>query len=206
MLTTNDLQDLSETETIEEVEEVELELEVEEVKQEEIKKEECIELKNIKYKTMLANGTVIQEIKSSNSLSNLEKFLEDNKTKNQSEPWSKLDKTVKTKKLLVFAENYSKVKNYDSEEEKLLIAFLKDSLDRKRFQRIKDVDYDKTSGEIKDIPALHFNKATRHFTLKNMDKRLSTLKSLPPKKVRGTIKNTKETPKIEINESCENEE
>jgi hypothetical protein len=155
--------------------------------------EECIELKNIKYKTMLLSGNVIQEIKSSNDLSNLEKFLENNKTKNQSEPWSKLDKTVKTKKILTFAENYSKEKNYEHEELNLLIAFLKDCLDRKKLQRVKDVDYDKDSGEIKDIPALHFNKATKHFTLKNIDKRISTLKSLPPKKVRGTIKNKEPT-------------
>jgi hypothetical protein len=165
--------------------------------------EECIELKNIKYKTMLINGTVIQEIKSSNNLSNLEKFLEDNKTKNQSEPWSKLDKTIKTKKLIAFAENYSKEKNYDSEDANLLVAFLKDSLDRKRLQRIKDVDYDKITGEIKDIPALHFNKATKHFTLKNMDKRLSTLKSLPPKKVRGTAKNIKDTSKSDTSSDSE---
>jgi hypothetical protein len=154
--------------------------------------EECIELKNIKYKTMLLSGNVIHEIKSSNDLTNLDKFLEDNKTKNQNEPWSKLDKTVKTRKLITFAENYSKEKNFDSNESNLLIEFLKDSLDRKRLQRIKDVDYDKIVGEIKDIPALHFNKSTKHFTLKNIDKRISTLKSLPPKKVRGTAKNVKE--------------
>ncbi len=154
--------------------------------------EECIELKNIKYKTMLLSGNVIHEIKSSNDLSNLDKFLEDNKTKNQSEPWSKLDKTIKTKKLIIFAENYSKDKNYETDETNMLISFLKDCLDRKRLQRVKDVDYDKTSGEIKDIPALHFNKATKHFTLKNIDKRISTLKSLSQKKVRGTIKNVKD--------------
>jgi hypothetical protein len=68
---------------------------------------------------------------------------------------------------------------------------LRDSLDRKRFQRVKDVDYDKSTGKIKDIPALFFNKSTNHFTLKNIDKRVSTLKSLPPKKgIKGTIKNT----------------
>jgi len=201
MLTNNDLQNFSEIE-VEENQEIE---EIEEI-EETIKKEECIELKNIKYKTMLINGTVIQEIKSSNDLSNLEKFLEDNKTKNQNEPWSKLDKTVKTKKLIAFAENYSKEKNYDSEDESLLIAFLKDSLDKKRLQRIKDVDYDKTTGEIKDIPALHYNKATKHFTLKNMDKRLSTLKSLPPKKVRVTAKNIKDNSKIEILSDSEKDE
>ena len=141
---------------------------------------------------MLLSGVVLKDSKSSvNDLSNLEKFLEDNKLNNQNEPWSKLDKTVKTRKLIVYAETYAKDKNLTPEEEVLLVAFLKDSLDRKKFQRVKDVDYDKTTGEIKDIPAIFYNKPTKHFTLKNTDKRVSTLKSLPPKKVKGTIKNNK---------------
>jgi hypothetical protein len=157
-----------------------------------IKEEECVELKNLKYKTMLLSGVVFKESKSTaNDLCNLEKFLEDNKNNTQIEPWSKLDKTLKTKKLLNFAETYAKDKDLTSEEASLLVAFLKDSLDRKKFQRVKDVDYDKTTGEIKDIPAIFYNKPTKHFTLKNTDKRVSTLKSLPPKKVKGTIKNNK---------------
>jgi hypothetical protein len=153
------------------------------------KNEECIELKNIKYKTMLLSGTVMPETKSSSDLSNLEKFLEDNKANKQNEPWSKLDKTIKTKKLIQYTEEYAKKNNLTSEEETCLCAFLKDSLDRKKLQRVKDVEYDKLTGEIKDIPALQFNKATNHFTLKNIDKRVSTLKSLPPKKgTKGTVK------------------
>ena len=73
-----------------------------------IKSDECIELRNIKYKTMLMNGNMLKESKQSDNLSNLEKFLEDDKNNNQNEPWSKLDKTVKTKKLFAFAEIYSK--------------------------------------------------------------------------------------------------
>ena len=38
--------------------------------------EECLELKNIKYKTMLLNGNPIKETKSSNDMSNLDLFLE----------------------------------------------------------------------------------------------------------------------------------
>ena len=37
---------------------------------------ECLELKNIKYKTMLLSGTPLKETKSSNDLSNLDNFLE----------------------------------------------------------------------------------------------------------------------------------
>ncbi|NDA89409.1 MAG: hypothetical protein EBY20_00625 [Alphaproteobacteria bacterium] len=154
--------------------------------------EECIELKNIKYKTMLLNGTPVKETKSSSDLTNLEKFLEDDKINIQNEPWSKLDKTIKTKKMMTYAEEYVKKNNLTSDEESALRAFLRDCLDRKRLQRVKDVEYDKTTGEVKDIPSLIFNKTTSHFTLKNLDKqRVSTLKSLPPKKAKGTIKNTK---------------
>jgi len=155
------------------------------------KKNECTELKNIKYKTMLINGLApSSEIKTENDLVNLDKFLENNKTSNQNDQWSKLDKTVKTKKLIVYAEKYAVSKEFSKEEEELLANFLKDCLDRKRFQRVKDVEYDKVTGEITDIPALTYLKSTKHFTLKNVEKRVSTLKSLPPKKVKGTIKNT----------------
>lgn len=152
------------------------------------KSEECIELKNIKYKTMLLNGGPAKETKSSNDLTNLDKFLEDNKNNFQNEPWCKLDKTIKTKKLLAYADNYTETHQISEDEKLLLIAFLKDCLDRKKLQRVKDVEYNKLTGEIIEIPALFYTKSTKHFTLKNLEKRISTLKSLPPKKVK-TIKN-----------------
>ena len=84
----------------------------------------------------------------------------------------------------------AKEKEYTEDEKTHLVKFLKDCLDRKKLQRVKDVIYDKTLGEIKDIPALSYNKSNNHFTLKNMDaKRVSTLKSLPQKKLKGSVKN-----------------
>lgn len=164
-----------------------------------INKEECLELKNIKYKTMLLNGNPLKETKSENDLSNLDKFLEDEKNNNVNEPWCKLNKTIKTKKVLEYIEKYKTEKNLDEEEENLLTVFLKDCLDRKKLQRVKDVIYDKTNGNIKEIPALSYIKASKHFTLKNIDKRVSTLKSLAPtKKGQGTIKN-KNLQKVENN-------
>ncbi len=68
-------------------------------------------MKNIKYKTMLLNGAPLHETKSSNDLSNLDKFLEDEKKNYSTEPWCKLNKKIKTKKLLEFAEKYCKEKN-----------------------------------------------------------------------------------------------
>ena len=152
--------------------------------------EVCIELKNIKYKTMLLSGNVLQEAKkSNNNLISLDKFLEDNKLTNQNETWGKLDKTTKIKKMKSFAEKITKENNYNEEENILLIIFLNDCLDRKKLQRVKDVEYDKLTGEIKEIPSLIFIKSTKHFTLKNVEKRINTLKSLPTKKITSTIKN-----------------
>ena len=168
------------------------------------KTEECIELKNIKYKTMLmtGNGNTFKESKISNNLSNLEKFLENEKNHNKSEPWCKLDKTIKTVKLIDYVEEYKMKHNLSEEEKQLLIQFLKDSLERKKLQRVKDVIYDKTTGFIKEIPGLFYTKSSKHFTLKNMEKRVSTLKSLTPKKIQGgTIKN-----KCSINEKLPKKE
>lgn len=41
--------------------------------------EECIELKNIKYKTMLLSGNPLIETKTSSDQSNIDKFLEEEK-------------------------------------------------------------------------------------------------------------------------------
>jgi len=166
---------------------------IKETSKEKEKGEECLELKNIMYKTMLLNGNPLQETKSEKDLSNLDKFLENEKNVNVNEPWCKLNKTVKTKKLIEFVDKYKTDNNLDLEETKLLTSFLKDCIDRKKLQRVKDVVYDKTNGSIKEIPALAYTKTNKHFTLKNIDKRVSTLKSLAPKKCQGTIKNKNTT-------------
>jgi hypothetical protein len=153
------------------------------------KNDECQELKNIKYKTMLLNGAPLQETKSANDLLNLEKFLEEEKFYNSNEPWCKLNKTIKTKKLIEFVDFYSKENKLDVNEINNMIMFLKDSLDKKKLSRVKDVIYDKINGTVKEIPALTYCKSNKHFTLKNIDKRVSTLKSLTPKKGNGTIRN-----------------
>jgi hypothetical protein len=151
--------------------------------------EECQELKNIKYKTMLLNGSLLHETKSANDLSNLDKFLENEKNNNINEPWCKLNKTIKTKKIIEYIEIYKKDKDLNEEETVNLTRFLKECLDKKKLSRVKDVIYDKVNGVVKEIPALTYTKANKHFTLKNIDKRISTLKSLAPKKVHGTIRN-----------------
>ena len=159
----------------------------------EILNTDCNELKTLKYKSMILNGVPWPERKSSSDLSNLDKFLENEKFTNSNEPWSKLDKTAKIKKLILFANNYKDTNNLTETEYENLVIFFRDCLDKKKLQRVKDVNYNKETGEIKDVPALCFNKPSNHFTLKNLDKRVSTVKGLTPKKKQGTAKNIKNT-------------
>ena len=146
-----------------------------------------------KHNMLLANGIVTQaNNKSATDLKILDAFLENEKQIKTEEPWSKLDKTDKLKKLVIYAETYKQENNLTVEEYAKLTVFFKDCLDRKKLQRVKDVLYDKETGKIKSIPALTFAKANNHFTLKNMDKRVSTIKSLTPKK-NNTLKNKEDS-------------
>jgi len=95
------------------------------------------EVKNSKYKSMFLNSKPTKELK---DLSNLDKFLEDEKNNNKSEPWSKLDKTNKIKKLQDFVLKYSGENELNEEETKTLMTFFKDCLDKKKLARVKDVD------------------------------------------------------------------
>jgi len=94
--------------------------------EESIPSNECQELKNIKYKTMLLNGVQIPETKSSNDMTNLDKFLENDKNNNVNEPWCKLNKTIKMKKLQEYVSIYKENNNLCDDESELLITFLKD--------------------------------------------------------------------------------
>ncbi len=149
---------------------------------------ECIELKNIKYKSMLLSGTSEEKQETVENLSNLENFLEGEKKKNNTEPWTKLDKTTKLLKFSDFIESYSLEHKYSENEKKELYQYLSMNLDRKRLLKAKEVIYNKETGKIQSIPSLTYNITTKKFTLKRCDKRQSTLKSLAPKKVKKIIK------------------
>jgi hypothetical protein len=122
---------------------------------------------------------------------NIDSILENEKQKNKSDSWNKLDKTVKIQKLHAFAEKHGRENGYPAKEVKNLKVFFVDCLNKAKLQKTKDVVYDKESGEITAIPALFFNSITHNFTLKIMDsKRVSTLKSLTPKRITEKNKET----------------
>lgn len=145
-------------------------------------KNDIQELKNIKYKSMMLNGGTDPNTNISSDMSNIDLFLEKESNMNKNEPWSKLDKTVKLKKLNDYATSISKENKLTIAELKSLKKDFSNYLDKKQLQKAKDVNYDKETGEIKSIPSLHFNKNTRKFTMKRPDKHISTTKGLGPKK------------------------
>ncbi len=140
--------------------------------------DECIELKNIKYKSMLLNG-VQKETEVKNNLFDIEKVLEKEMQSTQKNiPWTKLEKATKLKKLVDFSESYGKKNNLSEVEISKLKTVLKESIDRKHLQRIKDVNYDKETCTIIDIPLLTFNENTRKFIVRRNEKKQNTLKSV----------------------------
>lgn len=142
---------------------------------------ECIELKNIKYKSMLLNGNMNDNV--IENISKLDLFLSDEKQNILNEPWIKLDKTTKLQKFKQYV-----ISNHADEpetEQNILYEYLAINLDRKKLLKAKDVIYDKDNGVITSIPSLLYNTITKKYTLKRCEKRQSTLKSLAPKKNKG---------------------
>ena len=162
---------------------------------------ECIELKNIKYKSMLLSGKSEEPVETVENISNLDKFLAGEKKHSSNEVWTKLDKTSKLMKFDEFITEYCNENNYDDNYKVELSIFLSMNLDRKRLLKAKEVIYDKDTGKIKSIPSLMYNSSSKKFTLKRCEKRPSTLKSLAPKKnkPKKITDNTGNTNKIDIN-------
>ena len=132
------------------------------------------------YPNQMDNTHLLKETTSQSIDSILEKEKQSNKVDN----WNKLDKTAKIQKLHAFAERYGKENGYPVKDIKSLKMFFVDCLEKNKLQKTKDLVYDKDSGNISSIPSLHFNTDSHNFTLKITDsKRVSTLKSLTPRRV-----------------------
>ena len=135
-----------------------------------IKKEECLELKNIKYQTMLLNNnTKIYE--TTPNTSNIERFLEKEQEMNINKPWTKLGNGTKLKKINQYILEFSKEKKYTPEKTSVLKRYLLSCLERKKLQKTKDVIYCIKTNKILYIPALSYNDSSRKFTLRKAEKK-----------------------------------
>lgn len=115
------------------------------------------------------------------TMEHIDNLLESEKKSMSAEPWNKLDKRLKIQKLHAYAEKYGKENGLPVKEVKGLKTFFSECLAKDKMSKVKEVEYNKATGQIISIPGLMFNGTTRAFTLKNLDKKVSTLKSITPK-------------------------
>tara|TARA_X000000950_G_C13488229_1_gene486664 strand:- start:80 stop:550 length:471 start_codon:yes stop_codon:yes gene_type:complete len=144
-----------------------------------MKNEECQELKNIKYKTMLLSGNKKTLNTIINDISNLDIILENETENSKKESWNRLDKSAKMNKINEYIKTLTPTYKLTKAEIETLRTYLSTNLDKKNLQRNKDVTYIKDSGILESIPSLHFNNNTRKFTLRKQSQQ-SALKSLGP--------------------------
>lgn len=152
--------------------------------------DECVELKNIKYQTMLLNNKTDLAPNNIDNISNIDSFLDNEKRTNEKKPWSKLSSALKLKKIHAYIEKYSIENELNLIQKNKLFNYLNTQLQRKKLQRIKDVIYDIEKGIITDIVGLTYNKTNLKYTIKNKDKSSVSLKNLAPK-TRKKIKKKK---------------
>ena len=145
--------------------------------------QQCNELKNIQYKSMLLSKKSSTPDLMSNKNNNnfdLDKFLDDERKTRSNENWNKMDKTFKIKKLNQYAEKFCLKHNCPENCIKNLKILLKSHLDKKRLLSNKEVEYCKEEQEIINIPSLNYKN--KRFTIERSEKRISTIKSLAPSK------------------------
>lgn len=141
--------------------------------------EECQDLKNLQYKTMMIKGKRTSLMsKTPGDTAGIEKLLEQEMSLNKNISWSRLDRSVKMRKLQEYTTSYSE-KNSLSEKDRLRLSkYLISALERNRLHKVREIKYNKETEVIEDIPCLAYNKDTRKFTLKRIEKRVSTITSL----------------------------
>lgn len=130
-------------------------------------------------------NTVLKQAPKSHNTSkdNIDKLLENEKIKNKTESWNKLEKSTKIQLLHTFAEKYGRENSISVKDIKSLKMFFTDCIEKGKLGKSKDVIYNKDLQEISSIPSLFFNPTNKNFTLKINDKKhVSTLKSLTPKR------------------------
>lgn len=143
-----------------------------------------------KYKGIL-NSQKSTEFHNTTEKNKINELLEQEKQSNKTESWNKLDKMTKIQKLSSFADKYCLTNNLTSNDNSLLKQFFIQCIDQSKLIKSKEIVYDRETMEIKEIPALFLHPVHRNFTLRLVDtKRVSTLKSLAPKKRPLVVANT----------------
>jgi hypothetical protein len=122
--------------------------------------------------------------------SNVDELLEYEKSHNKNETWNKLDNISKKQVLQSYADKYGLDNNLTGNEIVKLKSFFNDAIQKNKLKKTKEVQYNKDTRIVLNIPSLVFNATNRSFTLRNTDKRVSTLKYMTPKRISNKNKTT----------------
>ena len=141
------------------------------------KNPECMELKNINYKSMLLKNKIIVDINKVFS-QNAEELLEKEMKSNKKKQWNKLSMTVKNKKIKKYANKYALENDLNNKNKVLLNKFLKKLLINNKITRNKDVKYDVSTGELLCVLNISFNPSNNRFTLKSNKSKKSVLSGI----------------------------
>ena len=87
-------------------------------------KDDCTELKNIKYQNMLLSNSKISD-EAVENINNIDIFLKKEKDLNNKKPWNKLGKSSKIKLVKIYVEKYSKKNKLSKVTEVKMLDFLK---------------------------------------------------------------------------------
>ena len=149
--------------------------------------DECLELKTIKYKSML-HDYAASPGRMRDQVTDLDDILSKDANRELNQPWNKLDRQTKIMKLHDYADRYCRDNALSDEYALSLKAYTDGLLGRRQLQKAKDVTYDKLTGMVKTIPNLVRNEQTNTFSIRNMDKKVSPMASLAPKNKKRTVK------------------
>ena len=157
-----------------------------------LKNKECKEYNTLKYKTMIMTGQNIDTpIQNETNAEDLDSFLMNEMNENKKQPWNKLSKTDKIKKLKLYIQNTLTEDHQLNEiERQTAQRYILSLLDRKKITKNAELDYDEQTGVITKIHILLFNPASRNFTLNKEFKKKSAPKSKTIKKVKPKPKET----------------
>jgi len=161
-------------------------------------KNECQELQNIKYRTMLLNSNKKMFTNIKEDISDLDILLDNECTLNKKEGWNKLDKSIKMDKINEYIELLTIKHKLTYDEKESLQTYLSMSLDNKKLYKNKEVTYIKETGKLDNIPILYFNNNTRKFSLKKTQVQ-STTKSLGPTRKNNRSKSTQNITEVPDN-------
>lgn len=130
---------------------------------------ECYEMSQIRYKTNKLNKTKKNKVVANIEKSNIEHLLQPNNN-NDNKPWNKLSKNHKKQMFKQYAET--------KDNSKQLLQFLNNCLEKQKLTKNKDISYNSVERKIEDIPFLEYIPKRKMFTLRNTDKKDTTLKNL----------------------------